>query len=119
MWMPPAADEIGDRDAFRCNRRLRQKSERTRKFPRGRSVNRFAVEQYLAGPRLQQPGHGAQKRGFPTGIGADNRRNFARRNGQVEIVEDVVITVAGGKAGDDQGMRGHKEPPARLTRMMR
>lgn len=82
-------------------------------------MDRLAVQQHLPSLGRQQAREGAQQRGLAAGVRPDNDGDPPGRHGKVQPVEDACFAVPGGKAGGEEGVRFHREPPDRLTRTIR
>ncbi|MND65648.1 hypothetical protein D3C80_570260 [compost metagenome] len=119
MRVPATTDQIGNDNALRRDRRLRQKAHALRQFLRRKPVDRLAIEQDLPGARRDQPRHAAEKCGLAAGIGADDDRDPAARNDEIQPFDDEGFAVASRKAVHGKGVAGHNEPPLRLTRTIR
>ena len=108
MGVASATHEVGDDDALRGGRRLRQQTQDLRDLLGRLSVEGFAVEEHLSVPGLQQPGEGTQQRGLAAAVGADDGGDGPGFDGQVEVVDDGAVAVGEPESDGCEGMvRGH------------
>ncbi|MNT16957.1 hypothetical protein D3C72_1520840 [compost metagenome] len=119
MRVPATADEIGNHDALRRDRRLRQKAHAPCEVARRETMDRLSIKQNLTGARRDEPRHAAQQGGLAAGIGADNDGDFPAWDGEIQPFNDEVFAISGRKTVHGKGVAGHNEPPLRLTRTIR
>lgn len=118
--MATASDEIGDRDALGSDRCLWEESQGPRELLRRHRVYLSAVEDDSAGSGRQQSGHRFEQRGLAAGVGPDDARDLAGRQGQIKSLDDLCVTVGQMQVlGGKRMVLGHREPPERLILMMR
>jgi hypothetical protein len=82
-------------------RRLREYTEDGGDFPGRHLVDGLAIEIDGAAGGREEARQAAQHRGFATGIGADDDRQFAGRNGEIEVGHDLTVAIAQIHAGGE------------------
>jgi len=115
--VPAAADEVGDAEAVRRHRVLREHPEGPCEGP-GRHVRHVRpVEEHRAGERPQCARERLQERGLPARVGAHDHRDGAPWERQVEPVDDDTSGVAGAEPAHLERRRavgrsaGHERTP--------
>ena len=91
--VPAAGDEVGDRQALGCGRRLRQHAEHLRDLAGRGAVDAPAVEQHVAAAGGEQPAQGPQERRLAAAVRADHRGDAAVEDVEVEAVDHDVVAV--------------------------
>ena len=108
--MPPAADEVRDGDALGGDRTLGEEPEHPRGLPGRTLLDGLPVEDDRALLGREQPGEGPQQGGLAAAVAADDHRDPAIGDVQVERLDDDVLAV-----GEGHGLRGefmgHSELP--------
>jgi hypothetical protein len=118
--MPAPAHEVRHRDAFRCDGRLRQETERARQLLRRQAMQVSPVEEHAARSGGHETRQGAQQGRLPARIGSDDGRDAAGRDGECQRLDDVAVSIAERQGLDLQLVGGgHNDPPARLVRMIK
>lgn len=118
-----SGDEVGDSDAVRWGRGLRQDADGPRDLSAGDAGEFGAVQQYGAPARFEEASQRPQDGGLAAGVGADDDRDLAVGYLEVQALDDGAVLVRQGQvvrreAAD--GRTAHAEiPPERLrVRMM-
>ena len=114
--VPAAAHEVGDGDALRRHRLLRQQPEHGGHLARSHPPQVLPVELDVPLDGPQDPAEPAQQRRLAAAVGAHDHRDLAGRHHEVDAVHHAALVV-----GEVHPVRGerHRLVPSRSSLLAR